>query len=197
MPEKKLLSIILGKGPEEINETRLSTSILSEHSLHGLLNVSRSELEDLEGVSGTDSCRIKALAEIAKRMQREERDKIETLEDVRSETADMKFLNREEFRVFMLSSGNEVLKRQSFDGGATSVKVEVQDILRSAVSSKAAALIAAHNHPSGESEPTEADRRFTRELNESAEVLGIDLLDHVIMGEEAFSFRRDCSDVSL
>lgn len=197
LTDTELLSIILRTGTKGINVKQLSGQILSEYSFQRILNVSREDLEDFEGISRAKSGQIKAAVEIARRMQREERNKLESLEDVKSETVDMKLLDKEELRVFMLNSGNEVLKRRRIDGEVRSVNVGIQELLRSAVAEKASAVIIAHNHPSGTSEPTDADRKFTRELKESAEVLGIDLLDHVIIGETVFSFRRDESDLSL
>lgn len=190
LTDTELLSIILRTGTKGKNVKQLSGEILSDHSFQDLLNVSRDQLERFEGVSTVKSGQIKAATEIANRMQREERSTLEKLEQVRSETADMKMLDEEKLRVFYLNSGNEVLSRKTFDGEVSSVNVRPKKILENALSVNAAAIILAHNHPSGKAEPTDADRSFTREFSSSAETLGIDLLDHVIVGESVFSFRQ-------
>lgn len=191
LTDTELLSIILRTGTKGKNVKQLSGQILSKHSFQGLLNVSRPELESFEGISRVKSGQIKAVTEIANRMRREERSKIESLGDVKSEVYDLQLLDEERLRVFFLNSGNEVLNRETFDGEVSSVSVEPEKLLKSAVSKNAAAFIIVHNHPSGEAEPTDSDREFTKKLDESAVVLGIDLLDHIIVGEGFFSFRRD------
>lgn len=189
LTDTELLSIVLRTGTKGKNVKQLSGEILSEHSFQGLLNVSRDRLENFEGISEVKSGQLKAVAEIANRMQREERSKLDKLDQVKSETADMKLLDDEKLRVFYLNSGNEVLSRETFDGEISSIRIEPRKILKTAVSVNGSAIILAHNHPSGEAEPTEADRKFTRELDSSARTLGVDLLDHVIVGDSFFSFR--------
>ncbi|WP_414836869.1 RadC family protein [Candidatus Nanohalococcus occultus] len=191
LTDTELLSIILRTGTRGKNVKQLSGQILSEYSFQGLLNVYRSELEDFDGVSTVKSGQIKAMAEIANRMRREKRKTLESLSDVESELEDLKLLDSEKLRVFFLNSGNEVLGRETFDGGVSSVEISSEDLLKSAVSKNAAAIVIAHNHPSGKSEPTEADRDFTENLKVSGEVLGVELLDHLVVGRKVYSFRRD------
>jgi len=109
---------------------------------------------------------------------------------VRDETEDMRHLNSEVLRVFYLSAGNEVLAREDMDGGVSSVSFEVEEVLREAVRRKASGIVLAHNHPSGRDGATSGDIQATRELLEAAESLGIEVLDHVVVGSSVVSMRE-------
>jgi len=191
MTSVELLSIILRTGTQGKNVKELSSEILNEHSISELGNQGLESLKDFEGISRVKAGQLKALGELSRRAERAERETIENLSDVRAEVGDMKFLDSEILRVFYLNSGNEVVGEEEFDGSVSSVGLDVQQIFRSAIECKASAVILAHNHPSGESMATEQDLRTTEEVIEAGENLGIDVLDHVVVGEEVSSLREE------
>ena len=94
------------------------------------------------------------------------------------------YQEQEQFFVFLLNRKNRIkgVCRVSI-GTASSALVHPREVFRPAVMESASAIIVAHNHPSGDPAPSSADIRITRQLKEAAGVLGIDLLDHVIVGE--------------
>jgi DNA repair protein RadC len=106
----------------------------------------------------------------------------------------MKFLESEVARVFYLNSGNEIVSEEEFEGRISSVDLEMRDIFEEGLRSNASALILAHNHPSGEAEATDEDIEFTGELIELGERLGVEVLDHAVVGKSVSSMRR-CSDI--
>ena len=169
----------------------LSSEILNEHSISDLGNQGLESLKKFEGISRVKAGQLKALGELSRRAERQERERIENLSDVRSQVGDMKFLDSEILRVFYLNSGNELVGEDEFDGGVSNVGLDVQEIFRSALESKASAVILAHNHPSGDSGATDRDLETTGEVIEAGENLGIDVLDHVVVGEEVFSMREE------
>ncbi|MFB6190170.1 MAG: RadC family protein [Candidatus Nanohaloarchaea archaeon] len=189
LSEVELLSLVLRTGIKGKNVKELSAEILQEHSLAELGNRDPGDLESFEGVSRVKAGQLVAVGELARRMQVEEREKIETFSDVKAQVEDMKHLDHELLRIFHLSSGNEILSREEFEGGVDSVKVEPRRILEGALKEGAAALVLAHNHPSKKAEPTGADIEFTDRLIEAAEHLGVDVLDHVIAGKTVSSMR--------
>ncbi len=191
MTSVELLSIILRTGTQGKNVKELSSEILNEHSVSELGNQSLESLKEFEGISRVKAGQLKALGELSRRAEREEREKLENLSDVKSQVRDMKFLDSEVLRVFYLNSGNELVDEEEFDGGVSNVGLDVQEVFRSALESKASAVILAHNHPSGEASATEKDLRTTEEVIDAGESLGLDVLDHVIVGEEVFSMRRE------
>lgn len=185
----ELLSLVLRTGIQGKNVKELSGEILDSFSLAGLGSRSLEDLQGFEGVSHVKAGQLKAVGELARRMQVEERDKIESFSDVKAQVEDMKYMEVEKLRVFYLSSGNEVLKEKEFEGGVDSVKVDVQEVLREAVKSNSSALVMAHNHPSGRSEATAEDIEFTEQIIDAAEKLGLQVLDHVIAGDRVHSMR--------
>lgn len=190
----ELLSIVLRTGTKGKNVKQLAGEILAEHGLHRLAERSTDELEDFTGISEVKAGQIVAVGELSRRMKREERQKIQDFEDVKAAVEDMKFLESERLRIFELSSGNELLNEREISGGVGKVSVQFSQIFSKLLNGNASAVILAHNHPSGNSEPTEQDIKFTREFMETAESLDIQLLDHVIVGRHVSSMRQ-CTEI--
>lgn len=189
MTSVELLSIILRTGTKGKNVKELSAEILNEYSVSDLGNQSLESLKEFQGISQVKAGQLKALGELSRRAEREKREKLENLSDVRSQVGDMKFLDSEILRVFYLNSGNEIVGEDEFDGGVSNVGLDVQQIFRFALEHKASAIILAHNHPSGECAATDQDLKTTEEVINAGEKLGIDILDHVIVGREVSSMR--------
>ncbi len=96
---------------------------------------------------------------------------------------------REQFRVMFLNRSNRVICTELIgQGSAVGTVVDVQAIIRTAILTNAQALILCHNHPSGETRPSEADKTITHRVKEAAKLMDIALLDHVILGISYFSF---------
>lgn len=168
----------------------LSAEILNEVSLESLANRSLEELKEFDGVSKVKAGQLLAAGELGRRMKRVEKEKIQSFSDVEAQVGDMKFLESEKARVFYLNSGNEIVSEKEFEGGISSVDVELREIFRVGLQSNASALILAHNHPSGKTEPTEEDIDFTDELIELGDKLGLEVLDHAVVGKEVCSMRK-------
>lgn len=190
LTDVELLSIVLRTGTQGKNVKELSSEILNTYSLDELGSRELEDLKRFEGISRVKAGQLKAVGELSRRMKKEEREKIESLDDVKSVCGDMKFLEEEVLRVFYLSSGNEVLEKKNFDGSVDSVGIEPRKIFKPALNVNAAALIILHNHPSGKSEPTDQDLDTTREIIDLGERLGVEVLDHVVVGERFFSMRE-------
>ncbi|MFB6180628.1 MAG: DNA repair protein RadC, partial [Candidatus Nanohalobium sp.] len=189
LSDVELLSIILRTGIPGKNVKELCGEILNEVSLDGLADRSLEELKGFEGVSRVKAGQLLAAGELGRRMQRSEKERIESFSDVKAQVEDLKFLESEVARVFYLNSGNEIVSEKEFDGGVDSVNLEPRKVFGEALRSNASALILSHNHPSGKSEATERDIEFTEELVGLGERLGVEVLDHAIVGEEVVSLR--------
>ena len=190
LSDVELLSIIIRTGIQGKNVKELSAEILNEVSLEGLADRSLEELKEFDGVSKVKAGQLLAAGELGRRMKRTEREKIQSFSDVESQVGDMKFLEYEIARIFYLNSGNEIVSEKEIDGGISSVDLEVREIFREGLQSNASALILAHNHPSGKAEATEEDIEFTEELIELGDKLGLEVLDHAVVGKEVSSMRR-------
>ena len=189
LSDAELLAILLRTGIKGKNVKELSYEILDEFSLEKLSEASMNDFKDLEGISKVKAGQLKAIGELGLRLQREERDKIENLSDVKARVEDLKFKSSEILRVFYLNSGNEIVAEKEFEGAVSNVSVNPKKIFSEALRKDAEAFILCHNHPSGEARPTEQDIDFTEDLIRSGRSLGLDVLDHVIVGEEVCSMR--------
>jgi DNA repair protein RadC len=193
LSETELLSIVLRTGTKGKNVKELSSEILNKYSLEEIANRDLEELKEFQGISRVKAGQLVAVGELSRRLKVEDRDTIESLSDVKAKVEDMKFLESEVLRIFYLNSGNEVVKQEEIDGGISEVGFESQEIIREGILCNAAAFIMAHNHPSGKPKATQADIDATEELREIGNKLGIDMLDHVIVGNEVVSMKSTTS----
>jgi len=191
LTDVELLSILLRTGTKGKNVKELSSEILNTYSLDELADRGLSELKDFEGVSRVKAGQLQAIGELSRRLKTEEREKISSLNDVEAVCGDMKFMEEEVLRVFYLSSGNDLIRREEFDGSVSEVGFRPRDIFKKALNSNASAMILAHNHPSGEASATEKDVEVTEELIDLGGKMGVEVLDHVVVGEEVYSMRKN------
>jgi len=175
------------------NVKELSAEILNSYRLSSLSERSLEDLKEFGGVSKVKAGQLKAIGELALRMQNESKEKIASFSDVKGRLQDMKFLEKEKAKLLLLSSGNQLLHEEEFDGEVSAVSFQPQKIFRLELKHNASAMILAHNHPSGKPEPTQQDIETTEELVETGNKLGIELLDHIIVGEKTESMRKSSS----
>jgi len=191
MTEVELLSLILRTGTSGKNVKELSAEILNSHSLGSLADRTVEDLKSFEGVSKVKSGQLKALGELARRMQREEKEEISSFSDIKPRVQDMKFMEEEVVRVLILSSGNKLLKEIEFQGEVSSASFSPRNVFRKALKENGSAIILVHNHPSGKADPTDQDTKTTKEIIDVGKSLGVELLDHVIVGNSITSMRSD------
>ena len=100
-------------------------------------------------------------------------------------------LDRENFVAVLLNTKNEVLEFPTISVGTLSASlVHPREVFKPAIRASAAGVVLAHNHPSGKVEPSREDRRVTDRLVEAADIIGIEVLDHVILGDGCFSMKE-------
>jgi DNA repair protein RadC len=193
LTDVELLSILLRTGISGKNVKELSAEILNSYPLSSLSERSLEDLKGFSGVSMVKASQLKAISELALRMQNEKKEKIASFSDVKVRVQDMKFLETEKARLFLLSSGNQLLHEEDFNGEVRAVAFRPQKIFRLALKNNASAMILAHNHPSGNAESTQKDVETTANLVEIGEKIGVKLLDHIIVGKSAKSMRKNSS----
>gem|GEM_PF-95818 len=200
----ELLAIIIGSGTKSINESltaiELSQKILKHFGddLTELYGASAEELfrdDELPGLGVAKACKIKAALELGHRAHRPKKPllKISTSQDAADYLMpDMKNLKQEEFVVLLLDSKNHLFKKERVTKGTVNASlVTPREVFAFAVRQHATGIIVAHNHPSGDPTPSQADKSVTRELLKSGEIIGIPLLDHIIIGNHYFSFLEE------
>lgn len=193
LTEVELLSLILRTGSPGKNVKELAAEILNSYSLGSIADRPLDELKNFEGVSDVKAGQLKAVSQIAREIQNEEKEKIENFKDAKKMVQDMKFMEEEVLRVFVLSSGNEVLGYEDLRGTASNVKFQAGDIFRPALRKNGSAVIIAHNHPSRDPNPTPEDLEATKEVTEAGRKLDIGVLDHLIVGEKITSMKKKTS----
>ena len=190
--DEDLLSLLLGNGTTARRSARRLIDRFG--SLSDVMRAHPVELR-LAGVAQAVAPRLGATVEIGHRLARrfpEDPWLIRTPTDVAEPLVDaMGSLEREELRVMLLDTKNVVTAtRTVYRGNLAGSSVRVGEVFRDAVRSSAAAIIVAHNHPSGDSSPSGEDLRITGELAEAGRLLDIELLDHLIIGRGRWTSLR-------
>lgn len=139
------------------------------------------------GLSEVEAQRVYAGFQLGKRwftVGRDDRTTIRSPQDAFTVLEDMRFLKQEHFVCLCLNTKNQVLHRETvFVGSLNSSIVHPREVMGLAIKKASASIIVAHNHPSGEPSPSREDIEVTRRLIETGKILGIELLDHVIIGD--------------
>jgi DNA repair protein RadC len=188
----ELLAICIRIGVGGENVVRLAERLLSQFGgLPGLSRASIEELTQVHGIGPAKAVEIKAALELGRRLLAstpEERPKVTQPADAANLLmSEMMFLEQEELRVVLLDTRNRVLSTPTiYRGSLNTSVVRIGELFRPAIRSNAAALIVAHNHPSGDPAPSPEDVNVTRQVVKAGSLLNIDVLDHIIIGRQKF-----------
>ena len=190
LTERDLIELILGIGSKKPIHNTLSEA---EHNLREL---SRFSVEDLEkrGFTKLRAARFRAIFEIARRVATAERktgEKIAGSRDVYDLLHQhMQGQQYEKFVVILMNRANRLIRCVDIsEGGISGTVADPKKIFKMAMDNNASSIVLAHNHPSGNTQPSEADIRLTNKLKEAGLLLDLPVLDHIVYGEESyFSF---------
>jgi DNA repair protein RadC len=193
----ELLAIILrvGVGGESVLD--MAQRLLSRYQgLPGLARASFAELEAEKGLGKAKTAQLKAAFELGRRMlatSPEERFVIRSPADVAQLLmAEMAHLEQEHFRVLYLDTRNRLLGSETiYVGSLNASHIRVGEVFRDAVKRNCAAIIVAHNHPSGDPSPSPEDVEVTRQLVAAGKLLDIEVLDHLVIGQQRFVSLRE------
>ncbi|MBE5674528.1 DNA repair protein RadC [Staphylococcus sp. SS35] len=189
----ELLAILINTGRKGFSSIDISNELLKATSnLNELKKASVNDLIQVKGIGLQKAITLKAAFELGERMSRRSeinRVKITQPSDVADfMMASMKDLPQEHFMILLLNSKNIVIKEACvFKGTLNSSIVHPREIFSIAIRENANAIIAVHNHPSGDVTPSQEDIMTTLRLKECGLILGIDLLDHIIIGDNKFT----------
>jgi len=184
LSDASLLSVLL-----DSPSTNRATVLLAEHPIpDGLWRVCAEDLIALDGVGPAAAARVLACLEMSRRAsawRSSRRPTISTPEDVVELCApQLRGLDREHFWALALNTKNQLLKMVEVSVGSLNASiVHPRELFRDAVRLSAASVVVVHNHPSGDPTPSGADIQLTRRLAKAGDVLGIELLDHVVIGD--------------
>lgn len=197
----ELLAVIIRTGTRQATAVEVGRKIIEylENDLSYFHQMDVLELKrnpNLSGVGIVKACQIKAAIELGRRMKQKEipEVKITSPQDVVGLLMDeMQYLKQECFKIILLDTKNRAIKVEEISlGTLNSSLVHPREVFVKAIKQHAASIILAHNHPSGDTEPSTEDKNITKRLVEAGELIGISVLDHIIIGRETFlSFRQE------
>lgn len=184
VPDAELIGLVMGDGGADLGRVVLG----SDPRPDALWRMGAEELVALPGVGPAGAARLLASLEFARRASAwpvAERPVVSTPEDVVALCAtQLRGMDREHFWALALSTKNRLLRMVEVSVGSLNTSiVHPRELFKEAVRMSAASIVVVHNHPSGDPTPSGADIQLTRRLARAGEVLGIELLDHVVIGD--------------
>ncbi len=191
LSNRELLAIILRVGTRRQSALSLADQVLAHFgSLRELREARCEELQAIEGIGLAKAAQILAALELGRRVQASVR--MPTVVRTPQDASDLvmehlRYLDREVMRLLLLDSKHQVIATPVVSVGTLNASmVHPREIFKECIRRSAAAVIAVHNHPSGDPSPSSEDIKVTKRLFQAGEILGIDLLDHIIIGDNRF-----------
>ncbi|MCZ0717096.1 RadC family protein [Aerococcus kribbianus] len=193
----ELLAILLRTGTQKLNALQLGMKVLHHFdSLYELKTASHTDFLQIEGIGPAKAVEIQAAIEFGNRLNSTfiaKKGLITSSEDAgQFFTEALQDFQQEHVLVYFLNTKNEIIKQETvFIGSINTSVAHPREIFKAAVRCSAVSLIIGHNHPSGNPQPSQADIDFTKRLIACGELIGIDVLDHIIVGQERFLSLRE------
>ena len=193
----ELIAILLRTGMKGESVLNMSYRLVSEFGgFEKMGQASFTQLCSQDGISEAKACQLLAAFELGRRLislSPKERTTINSPRDVYNLLgADMRYRDQEHLRVLLVSTNSEVVGNlEIYKGTVNSAAVRVAEVLKPAVLENVPSIIVVHNHPSGDPSPSGPDIMITRQIKQAAELLDIELLDHIVIGGGTFVSMKD------
>ncbi len=193
MSNAELLAIVLRSGSAQQSVLSLASSLLARHGgLGGLARLSFADLVREKGLGEAKAAEVLATFQLAVRLnalQPEERPYVRSPADVNNLLgAELALLDQEHLRVLLLNTRNQLMAiTEVYKGNVSSSLVRTAEVFREAIRQNAPSIIVVHNHPSGDPAPSPDDVALTKTLVQAGQLLQIELLDHVVIGDRRFT----------
>jgi DNA repair protein RadC len=198
LSDAELVALLVGSGTGGVTAVDVAIKLIQEHNgLAALASKGVSELVRMKGIGKARGARILAAFEIGRRTASgtgEKAQKVHSPEDVAKILGPhLRDARHEVFKVILLDGGNRMIRECTVSQGTLNASlVHPREVFKAAVDHLAASVILAHNHPSGEPEPSAEDRSITVRMADAGKLMGIPVLDHVIIARNGhFSFARE------
>ena len=195
--DEELLAILLRTGYEGRNVLEISRGIIKRFSVNKLVDMDLNKLTTIKGIGRAKAAGLVAGFELAKRGLNQGMGiapSITSPVDVLGLLTDIKDRRKEYFVALFLNARNQVICREDVSVGSLNASlVHPREVFAPAVGSSAASVILAHNHPSGDVTPSREDIELTRRMVQAGEIMGIEVLDHLIVGSERFLSMKEAN----
>lgn len=191
LKEYELLAILLGSGTQGKDVIKLSKEIIKLLD-DDFESLTLNRLVEIHGLGKAKAMQILSAVELSRRYLIKQNVKITSAEDVHRELQEYALKKQEHFLVITLDGASHIIEKRIISIGTLNQSlVHPREVFADAISDRAAGIIIAHNHPSGQLEPSIEDKRVTKRLKEVGTIMGIELLDHVILSREGYLSLRE------
>jgi len=195
LKDSELLAILLNTGIPGKSALLVAEEILRDYPKKKLLNLDFKKLSAIKGIGDAKACAILASQELVKRalaIKEETLPSIKNINDIIAQAVYLREKQREHFLVLYLNGRGEMIyKKPMFAGTLNASLVHPREIFAMALKQNAASVVFVHNHPSGNSEPSESDLLINKRLVEAGKIMGIAVVDHIILTKTNFvSFKQ-------
>jgi DNA repair protein RadC len=188
LSSQEIIALILGRGIRGESVIVTAQKLLSKFgNLQNLASASMEELSQVKGIGPAKAAQLKAAFELSKRLEDHStgglKITIKSPEDaIKAARSQLKGKKKEHFMVLCLDTRNHLINIHQISIGSLDCSIaHPREVFKDAISSCAASVIFIHNHPSGDPTPSEDDIKLTKRLMEAGEIIGIDVLDHIVI----------------
>ncbi|WP_138752400.1 RadC family protein [Paenibacillus sinopodophylli] len=188
----ELLAILLRTGTQRQSAVHLAGAILKQcGSLRNLMDMSMEEMTAIRGIGPAKAVQLRAGIELGKRISRSQMGEVIIVRKPQDAAdyvmEDLRYLKKEHFVCLFLNTKNHIIARETLSVGTLNASlVHPREVFRAAISRSSAAIICIHNHPSGDPTPSPEDITLTQRLAEAGQLVGIEVLDHLVIGDGRF-----------
>ncbi|GKU75722.1 DNA repair protein RadC [Paenibacillus sp. L3-i20] len=188
----ELLAILLRTGTQRQSAVHLAGAILKQcGNLRNLMDMSMDELTAIRGIGPAKALQLRAGIELGRRITKSKLGDLVTVRRPKDAAdyvmEDLRYLKKEHFVCLFLNTKNHIIARETLSMGTLNASlVHPREVFRAAIKCSSASIICAHNHPSGDPTPSPEDISLTKRLAEAGQLVGIEVLDHLVIGDGRF-----------
>jgi DNA repair protein RadC len=194
---QELLALVIGRGISKKSVMSIAQELLTRFgNVKAISQATIEELSQIKGIGLAKAAQIKACFELGRREELEPELKNFNIKDpesvVKAIRASIKDKAKEHFKLLLLNPRNKIIGISTISIGTLNASlVHPREVFKDAIMHTAASVVLAHNHPSGDPEPSEDDITITKRLIEAGKILGVEVIDHIIVGKNGFfSFKE-------
>ncbi len=193
LTEPELIALIIKTGLHGKNPKDIGKSIMEKYSIEELAKASLEDIKEFRGINNVKAAQIISALELSKRSDVSKKKEIKSSGEAKKLFRDtMSDLDQEELHAAYIAPNNKVIALEKiFKGSLKNLAVNKRDIVRKGLENNASAVILAHNHPMGDSDPTERDVNTTKIISDSLKQFQMELLDHIIVGDDSSISMRE------
>ena len=197
LSDAELLAILIRTGTKKLNAIELGKAIIEKaNNIRCLKDITIEELKSINGIGNAKALQIKAALELGSRIAsyKPEKYKIKNPWDIYKYYMEhLRYQYKEIFKIVLLNTKNEIITDVDISiGTLNSSLVHPREVFREAIRRSSNKIILLHNHPSGDASPSKEDKNITNRLKECGDLIGIEILDHIIIGDGIyFSFKEN------